>query len=47
MTFETPELRIIYFDVQDVLTVSPNWDLPIISEDETTEPTGWETPIYP
>ena len=47
MTFETPELRIVYFDVQDVLTVSPNWDLPVIGEEETTEPTGWETPIYP
>lgn len=47
MTFQEPELKIVIFDVNDVLTASPNWDLPVIGEEETTEPTGWETPIYP
>ena len=48
MIFQEPELKIIFFDVKDVLTSSPNWDLPVIPEDETTDPgSGWETPIYP
>ena len=48
MTFQEPELKIIRFSAKDVLTASPNWELPVIHEDETTEPgSGWETPIYP
>ena len=44
--FEAPTLNVIRFAARDVLTASPNWDLPIVAE-ETTKPSGWETPIYP
>lgn len=45
--FEKPEVTIADCELRDVLTDSKNWDLPIVTEDSTPKPTGWETPIYP
>lgn len=48
MQFEKPEVRVTECDLRDVLTVSDQqWDLPVVTEDDTPKPSGWETPIYP
>ncbi len=46
--FEIPEVQIERFILRDTLTTSVNnWDLPVVTENDTPTPTGWETPIYP
>ena len=46
--FEKPEVRIVDCELRDILTASENnWDLPVVTEDKTPTPSGWETPIYP
>lgn len=45
MKFEKPKMEIIRFDVNDVLTSSGDWELPIVSDETEPPPTGWETPI--
>ena len=46
MKFEAPEMKIVHFDVEDILTTS-NWDLPFVPNESEPEETGWETPMYP
>ena len=46
--FEKPEVRLVDCELRDILTASVNnWDLPVVTEDDTPTPSGWETPIYP
>ncbi|MBQ3355634.1 MAG: hypothetical protein IJG45_00780 [Oscillospiraceae bacterium] len=48
MKFEKPEVTVTALVLRDVLTASgKDWDLPVVTEADAPQPSGWETPIYP